>query len=617
MTLGNAITKTPRTESQMRSTLDRLKRQSEATDAVAVTAASVFGTDDVLLASDGTGRGVKATAIDKDNVVTAALAFGTNEILLQADGTGKALKATSIAAADVVTAASNFTSGELVSAAGNDKTTQSSGVAADDVVTAADEFTTDNTVLRADGAGGKAAQASTLGVNDSGAIFQTDAAVSPNPIFTSSTTLAAITFEIRVYTAGLASLAFGAEAGASVTIGNQNIFIGKAAGTAVTEGSRNILIGVTAGEALVDGADNVFMGPEAGQFATGEGNVFIGALAGKGASGTSDGDENVAIGPNAGRALGTTTGNVLIGKNAGVNVTTGVANFCVGANAGTQLTTGSSNVFFGNNSGNNTSATVEETVAVGRTTCPVVTGNGNTAIGYQAGNDTTSGSNNTFIGRNAGNNASQLVTSANSMAIGNNTFTTASNQVMIGSSGVTQNLLRGTVDVVRSTNACQVNVYRTAADDPPDTDFELLALEWNGTSARVTTEKGSTGGTARALQLGTDGTTRIIIGAAGGFTIVDANDIAVGGTTGTKIATAVSQKLGFWNAAPVVQPAAANQAALANNTGGAYDGALAAVGDTSTTDQSGPINDNFTDLHTLLDEIRTALVNSGLIKGAA
>jgi hypothetical protein len=40
------------------------------------------------------------------------------------------------------------------------------------------------------------------------------------------------------------------------------------------------------------------------------------------------------------------------------------------------------------------------------------------------------------------------------------------------------------------------------------------------------------------------------------FTIGEANDIAVGTSTGTKIGTATTQKLGFYNATPVVQPAA-------------------------------------------------------------
>jgi len=45
------------------------------------------------------------------------------------------------------------------------------------------------------------------------------------------------------------------------------------------------------------------------------------------------------------------------------------------------------------------------------------------------------------------------------------------------------------------------------------------------------------------------------------FTLADANDIAVGTTTGTKIGTATTQKLSFWNKSPVVQPTTAISAA--------------------------------------------------------
>jgi hypothetical protein len=92
------------------------------------------------------------------------------------------------------------------------------------------------------------------------------------------------------------------------------------------------------------------------------------------------------------------------------------------------------------------------------------------------------------------------------------------------------------------------------------------------------------------------------------------NNIVSGTGAGTKIGTSASQKLGFFDKTPVVQPAAANQAALTNSTGGTADGTLAAV---SGTGDDADINNNFTELHTLLNEIRTALVNLGLIKGAA
>jgi hypothetical protein len=92
------------------------------------------------------------------------------------------------------------------------------------------------------------------------------------------------------------------------------------------------------------------------------------------------------------------------------------------------------------------------------------------------------------------------------------------------------------------------------------------------------------------------------------------NNISAGIDAGTKIGTSASQKLGFFDKTPVVQPAAASQAALTNSTGGTADGTLAAV---SGTGDDADINNNFTELHVLLNEIRTALVNLGLIKGAA
>lgn len=44
--------------------------------------------------------------------------------------------------------------------------------------------------------------------------------------------------------------------------------------------------------------------------------------------------------------------------------------------------------------------------------------------------------------------------------------------------------------------------------------------------------------------------------AIGSLTLADAKDLAFGTGTGTKIGTATSQKIGFWNKAPVAQPSA-------------------------------------------------------------
>jgi hypothetical protein len=102
-------------------------------------------------------------------------------------------------------------------------------------------------------------------------------------------------------------------------------------------------------------------------------------------------------------------------------------------------------------------------------------------------------------------------------------------------------------------NAQTTRVYNTFTSA---TNFERAKLEWSGNVLRVGTEKGADGGTARDMELQTDGTTRLTFGAAGGLTVADAQDLALGTTTGTKIGTATTQKLAFYNATPVVQPTA-------------------------------------------------------------
>jgi hypothetical protein len=182
-----------------------------------------------------------------------------------------------------------------------------------------------------------------------------------------------------------------------------------------------------------------------------------------------------------------------------------------------------------------------------------------------------------------------------------------------------------------STNAQTFRVYNTYTST---TSYELGKIEWSSNVLRIGTEKGSAGGSARALELQTDGTTRLTIGTGGNVTatgyftaqtngfwvqsgatdvtyldivglrlqstqiiafatstnpatktigisrsadgvlevnngtigtlrdlklraieLVDGN-MVLGTTTGTKIGTATSQKIGFYDKTPVVQPTA-------------------------------------------------------------
>jgi hypothetical protein len=54
----------------------------------------------------------------------------------------------------------------------------------------------------------------------------------------------------------------------------------------------------------------------------------------------------------------------------------------------------------------------------------------------------------------------------------------------------------------------------------------------------------------------TTGTVRMTLDTSGDLTFADGLDIILNATTGTKIGTATTQKLGFWNATPVVRPSA-------------------------------------------------------------
>ena len=108
----------------------------------------------------------------------------------------------------------------------------------------------------------------------------------------------------------------------------------------------------------------------------------------------------------------------------------------------------------------------------------------------------------------------------------------------------------------------------------------------------------------------------------------DTFTINAGTGTGLKIGTAVTEKIGFYDATPVIQPTAANQAdqgvmtTVGANTGTAGAG-LTLIGDTTAVDQADNLMDDLealradvNSLDLLLTEVRTALVNTGIIKGS-
>lgn len=106
---------------------------------------------------------------------------------------------------------------------------------------------------------------------------------------------------------------------------------------------------------------------------------------------------------------------------------------------------------------------------------------------------------------------------------------------------------------------------------------------------------------------------------AGGGTITLASNLitwAILASSGLKIGSATTQKIGAYNVTPVVQPASAAQAALTDSTGGTTDGVLEDVTTAGLADPA-KVNNNFKEMVTLVHAMRTALVNLGWMKGAA
>jgi hypothetical protein len=68
------------------------------------------------------------------------------------------------------------------------------------------------------------------------------------------------------------------------------------------------------------------------------------------------------------------------------------------------------------------------------------------------------------------------------------------------------------------------------------------------------------------LTAGGSSTAQWTIGANGDLTAADGENIIVGSTNGTKLGTATTQKIGFWNATPIAQPN--NSVAAANHVSG-------------------------------------------------
>ena len=203
----------------------------------------------------------------------------------------------------------------------------------------------------------------------------------------------------------------GVRVGKGTSSGGFNTAFGQTALAVATTGASNTAVGNEAGAALASGNNNTLVGRRAGY-----------QLAGVGANQAFD---NTCVGVLAGGALTTQATNTLIGTAAGLNLissdstcvgsgpnlntTTGSQNVSVGSRAQRFNTTGAVNVAVGNDALRGVSTALpfrgNGSTAVGASALlsamPSASNGSNTAMGYQAGQDTRTGVYNVALGSQA------------------------------------------------------------------------------------------------------------------------------------------------------------------------------------------------------------------------
>lgn len=341
---------------------------------------------------------------------------------------------------------------------------------------------------------------------------------------------------------------------------NQNTFIGLGAG-ARNLSDFNAAIGVSALISNVNGARNVAIGTSALASAA---TVF----------------QTIAIGESAGLSFTGTSGSVLgvvIGWQSASATTTGTRITAVGYRTGYQNTTGSSWTALGHGAGSS-NLTGSSWIAIGDGAGPNVTGGSNWitigvgAAQYYSGGTSaaTSFSNGVYIGHITKVGAAGA---ANEIVIGYTAEGLGSNRTVIGNSSTTSTWLGGNLLLGSTTDGGQkLQVTGSSLFTGSITAASAIARGINVTNTLVAAANNDV---LVALDINptfTNGAFTGVTNYAARFQadviFSDAKNIVFNTTTGTKIGTSTTQKIGFWNVSPVSQPTTAVAAATLVGGGG-------------------------------------------------
>jgi len=347
-------------------------------------------------------------------------------------------------------------------------------------------------------------------------------------------------------TTGGQNTAFGYGALLSNTA-STNTAVGFEASRLTTGGSQNVAVGYQAHRNNVGGNFNVAMGLEALRDANTNNNTALGYAT----LNVSTGANNTAVGAGAMQVNTTASNNVALGFQAAYNITTASNNTALGyqtIKAGVSVTAGAfvtdtsytitavgtTNFTLIGASANTVGVRFTATgVGAGTGTATTnTTGEGNVAVGYQAGNAITTGYNNVVIGKEA----FKLATTANTtIAIGNNALATnvkIHNSVAIGANAL--GVWVGNNNV--SEDACIAigqAALNSATTGSKNTAVGTTSMQY------LTTGNGNTALGDRTMQSLTTGSNNTAIGkyAMLGGAVTGGNNVAIGSTGGSGYST--------------------------------------------------------------------------------
>jgi hypothetical protein len=362
-----------------------------------------------------------------------------------------------------------------------------------------------------------------------------------------------------------------------VTTGIRNTIVGADAGLHITSGDGNCGFGKVALYSCSSGVQNVAIGRWAlYDLTTGTDNIGIGASA---LADLIDTSNNIAIGRDALKVQTAGGYNTVMGINSGSKITTASQNTIIGGAAGITLTTGGNNVIIG------TSADV---AAAGAAFTNAI------AIGYNcvvgASDTLVLGAGvNVAIGQTVAAKPLDILSTAGAQLRLTHTATTYATDFTVSDAGKLGIVATGAMVAINALGSLAIAALHVYSDTYV---ASTLCLEdshamYSGCGGQILFKGISDSSTktffaqisgrkANATNGNTEGkidlevqtqpigilvkTLSLGVSAA---TLADAINLVVGSTTGTKIGTAATQKLGFWNATPIIQPTVATDATVA------------------------------------------------------